>query len=216
MVHPRILGARRRLPPPAIVVCLCLVGLLGPLAEGCTESHRVAGESPAGWDDGASGQGAADGSANGDGDGDADADPGDGDAGDGDSGDGDGSRPGGDGDVDRGDPTGASCQPCDAVATPFGSFEACCTEAGACGLDLGALSGQFLCVQQNAPGALTEACPGQSIMGLPLTGCCTPAGRCGVLVQTLFPLGCVDVEVLADSFPAGLGAGLPEAGACEP
>ncbi|MDD9937951.1 MAG: hypothetical protein OXT09_30350 [Myxococcales bacterium] len=199
---------------PRVLPFLVLATLVG-----CSDAHDVPGETPVSIDAiRGGGGGAAAGDARGDEDPGGDGDQADGDQAT-DEGDTSSGAPDGDGDGDTSgdgagaDPSGASCQPCGEVSSPFGSFSACCDDSGACGLDFGALTGSYLCVQQNAPGELSDACPSQNLMGFPLPGCCPPSGTCGVLIETFVPLGCVDIGDLAMGLPIG---DLPPDVPCDP
>jgi hypothetical protein len=191
----------------AVMSRLRLVWLFGPVLAllcACAAAHDPGGESPIGTG-GSAGRPA-------DGDGDA-GDGGDGDGGDG---DGDGAGDGGGGGGGAGGPA-PECSGCEPVDSPFGTFDVCCTQSGACGLDFTALTGGTpLCVERDAPGAVTDACPSQAPSGFPfeLPGCCPPSGICGVRVQSFLPLGCVAYDQLAP-FAAMGGVALDEV-ACEP
>lgn len=182
---------------------LRLVWLIGPVLAllcACAAAHDPGGETPVGKS-GSAGR------------------PTDGGGGNAGAGDGDGDRGAGDGDGD-GDASGGpapECSGCEPVDSPFGTFETCCTQGGACGLDFTAFAGGTpLCVERDAPGVVTDACPSQAPSGFPfeLPGCCPPSGICGVRVQSFLPLGCVAYDELAP-FAAMGGVALDEV-PCEP
>jgi hypothetical protein len=85
----------------------------------------------------------------------------------------------------------SACMPCQAAMGLTGTVDACCTANNRCGVDLSSLTGQALCVEQNAPGTQTMACPAASYMGLvSIPGCCRADATCGLVIQQLAPLGC--------------------------
>jgi hypothetical protein len=91
----------------------------------------------------------------------------------------------------------SACMPCQDAMGLTGTLAACCTTTGTCGVDFSAFSGQAGCVQQNAPGGQTMACPSTSLMGfVTIPGCCGADGVCGLVIQQLAPLGCAHASDL--------------------
>ena len=108
----------------------------------------------------------------------------------------------------------SACSPCDSAMGAAGTVPACCTDGGACGVDLGALTGNGSdCVMQNAPGAESAECPAVDYNGTAVPGCCMPSGQCGILIRRIAPLGCVEPDVVADVLPGLTGGG---GGSCTP
>jgi len=94
----------------------------------------------------------------------------------------------------------SSCAPCSGAEGSMGALQPCCTADGACGLDIGELTGQGrTCARQNAPGMESMSCPEYVFQGnFMLTSCCGANGFCGVMIMQTAPLGCVDPELLGD------------------
>ncbi len=119
-----------------------------------------------------------------------------------------------DGGVDAGDGDGGGDMPdagpppptcsvalCDGESSLFGEMAACCTTQGQCGLDFSDF-GLLECMERDAPGRLTSACPSADVVLFQLPGCCTPEGLCGLNVQELFPLGCITRGIPIPGFPS--------------
>jgi hypothetical protein len=106
---------------------------------------------------------------------------------------------------DAGPPPPEPCEvtQCQGATGLFGDMPACCTLQEQCGLDFTAL-GVPDCLQRDAPGQITAACPAADIFGLlQFPGCCAPSGMCGVNVNSFLPLGCMVGETGIPGFPVG-------------
>jgi hypothetical protein len=91
---------------------------------------------------------------------------------------------------------------CAGASSFLGDMPACCTTLEKCGLDFSAL-GITECLERDAPGQLTGACPAADVFGLvSFPGCCTPAGMCGLDADEFFPLGCIVGGIPIPGFPA--------------
>jgi hypothetical protein len=91
---------------------------------------------------------------------------------------------------------------CQGATSFFGDTPACCTVDEQCGLDFSAL-GLAECLQREAPGQITAACPAVDLFGfVSFPGCCAPEGLCGLNVNAFLPLGCVVEGIPIPGVPA--------------